>query len=110
MVSQMQDADASLKEFEDLCYHVGLAMITWQSVEDVHFKLFFKMLGAPKYEVASIVYYSTESFQGRHKMVSLMTSFFLQSKKDKTEWSNTTGGLQKEIKEANENRNKLAHY
>jgi hypothetical protein len=51
------------EEFKNLCYFMGLSLVMWQQVEEEHFRLFVKMLGAPQKEICSIVYYSTESFR-----------------------------------------------
>ena len=103
-------ASPELTEFEELAYHIGAALITWQHVEEAHFALFMKMLGAPQAEIGSVVYYSIESFKSRHRMVGRMAHYFLLEKADKIKWENNKGGLKKELKDANNNRNKLAHY
>jgi hypothetical protein len=60
--------------------------------------------------VSSVVYFSVESFEARRKMVGNMAHYFLTAKADKKAWSDENGGLQKALKDADENRNKLAHY
>ncbi|WP_315765486.1 MULTISPECIES: hypothetical protein [unclassified Bradyrhizobium] len=98
-------------ELDVLCHRIGLALVTWQDVEDAHFRMFFKLLGAPDYSVASLVYHHTESFEGRHTMVGRLIEHSLKGKpRLRKLWSNEKGGLQKDVKEANRNRNKLAHY
>jgi hypothetical protein len=37
--------------FSNLCYRIGLALVTWQRVEDVHFKIFLRMLNVPLSDV-----------------------------------------------------------
>ncbi len=104
---------SSPSEFEDLAYHIGTGLIIWQHVEVMHFALFMKMLGAPQAELASIVYYSTESFEGRHRMISKMVDLSLKDKAHKklrADWNSADGELQKDLKDGNDNRNKLAHY
>ena len=32
---------------KDIFHHIGVAVTTWQDVEEEHFKLLFKMLGTP---------------------------------------------------------------
>jgi hypothetical protein len=107
-------SDNMFEEFQNFCYHVGLALITWQDVEEAHFKLFFKLVGAPNEKIASLAYHSIESFENRHKMVDRMLVLFCKQNKHTGTamkfWSNAEGGLNKELKEANKNRNKLAHY
>jgi len=102
-----------LKDFQDFCYHIGLALVTWQDVEEAHFKLFFKLIGAPNAEIASLAYHAIESFTARHVMVGRMVdSFFKSTTQDEAvrkKWQNADG-LQKRLKDANLNRNKLAHY
>jgi hypothetical protein len=100
-------------EFRKLCEAIGFAMMTWQDIEAAHFRLFLKMLGAPKKEVCSAIYYSVESFDARHKMVGRMAHYFMQADSyapHRAVWSGVDGGLSKKVKDANENRNKLAHY
>ena len=36
------------EEFKDFCSLIGPALVIWQDEEEAHFKLFFKMIGAPK--------------------------------------------------------------
>jgi hypothetical protein len=106
-------AESELKDFQDFCYHIGLALVTWQDVEEAHFKLFFKLIGAPNGEIASLAYHSIEGFQQRHAMIGRMIdAFFKNTKQDevvKQTWGNADG-LQKRLKAANLDRNKLAHY
>jgi hypothetical protein len=95
--------------FHNLCYHIGLALVTWQRVEDVHFKLFLRMLNAPISDVSSVAYYSTESFEARHRMVDKMAQYYLAPryfKKQRKEWPE----IRDLLHAANLNRNKLAHY
>jgi cytochrome b561 len=73
----------------ETCYHIGLALVTWQHVENAHFKLFLRMLGVPLSGVSSVVYYSAENFESRHKMVSRMAVYFLEGRtfnKQRSEW------------------------
>jgi hypothetical protein len=106
----MPSSEGNDSEFLDLCRHIGLALVVWQEVEEAHFGLFVKMLGSDYNEVSAVVYFSVESFEARRKMVGNMAHYFLTAKADKTIWNDDKGGLQKELKDANENRNKLAHY
>jgi hypothetical protein len=108
----MADSE-KFEQFQEFCYHIGLALVTWQDVEEAHFKLFFKLIGAPNGEIASLAYHSLDSFQTRHVMVGRMIDlFFKNTTQDETVkrvWANVDG-LQKRLKDANLNRNKLAHY
>src|ERR1700687_749332 len=106
----MPSSEANDSEFLDLCRNIGLALVVWQEVEEAHFELFVKMLGSDYNEVSAVVYFSVESFEARRKMVGNMAHYFLTAKADKTIWNDDKGGLQKALKDANENRNKLAHY
>ena len=95
--------------FRELCYHIGLALTTWQRVEGSHFKLFLKLLNVPLSEVSSVAYYSTESFDARNTMLDRMAHYFLVPsifKKLRPEWQE----IHKLCKDGNLNRNKLAHY
>jgi hypothetical protein len=98
---------------------IGFALWTWQGVEKAHFKLYLRMLGAPQWEVCAAAYYSIESFAARHTMVWRMAHYFLQGDQYKSHLKQWEGvargkgkakGLYREIKYANDNRNKLAHY
>jgi hypothetical protein len=107
--TEPSDPRKELDDFSALCYHIGLALVTWQDVEDAHFKVFLQMLNVPLSDVSSVVYYSFESFEARRKMVSSMARYFLagrEFKKQRAYWQ----VLEKDLKDANENRNKLAHY
>ena len=101
-------------EFQDLCYHIGLALVTWQDVEEAHFKLFFKATGASDVDVASLVYHATESFVARHTMLGRVVDVFLQKTAQadilKRRWDDGVTGLKKLLKDAGLDRNKLAHY
>jgi hypothetical protein len=105
--------------FRDLCYHIGLALITWQRVEELHFHIFGRFLDVPLGQIASAAYHSTESFEARHTMLDRMAHYFLapvpellsrktarQYKELRIQWQ----ALHKLLKEANLNRNKLSHY
>jgi hypothetical protein len=106
----MPTSEGNDSEYLDLCLHIGLALVVWQEVEESHFGLFVKMLGSGYNDVSSVVYFSVESFEARRKMVGNMAHYFLTAKADKKAWSDENGGLQKALKDADENRNKLAHY
>jgi hypothetical protein len=66
------------EDFKSICSAIGSALILWQDVEDAHFRLFVKMLGAPREEICSAVYYSVQSFEARYKIVGRMAHFFLE--------------------------------
>ncbi len=105
-------ADESRDQFSALCQQIGMALVTWQEVENAHFRIFHRLLGEPQFSIASIVYHHTESFEARHKMVGLLIQHSLKDKEPalRKMWSNEKGGLQKDVRDANLNRNKLAHY
>jgi len=106
-------------DFNDLCYYIGLALVTWQRVEEVHFKIFCAFLGVPQSQIASAAYYSTESFAARNTMLNNMAQYFFRPlpellpgntlKKFKDLYSQWLK-LHKLLKDTNDNRNKLAHY
>jgi hypothetical protein len=105
----MVSSSPSRNDFADLCYHIGLALVTWQRVEDVHFKIFLKMLDVPLSNVSSVAYYNLEGFEARNTMLDRMAHYFLEPRRFKQQrivWQN----LHKRLKDANLNRNKLAHY
>ncbi len=107
------------ENFRELCYHIGLALVTWQRVEELHFHIFGRFLGVPLGQIASAAYHSTESFEARNTMLNNMAQYFLspipellprqtlkQFKELRVQWQ----ALHKLLKDANLNRNKLAHY
>jgi hypothetical protein len=99
--------------YTEMCKALGGALCNWQHVERAHFRLFLKMLNAPNWETCSAAYYSIESFEARHNMVGRVAYYFLKDDRYKSQrewWCGVGGGLQKEIKTANQNRNKIAHY
>ena len=106
-------------DFRELCYHIGLALVTWQRVEDLHFEIFGRFLGVPLGKITSVAYHSTESFNARNTMLDRMAYYFTRPIKELiprelareykaawVEWAN----LHKLLKDANLNRDKLAHY
>jgi hypothetical protein len=99
-----------MEVLKDFYSAIGEALVMWQRVEESHFRLYLELIRAEDKEVAAIPYFSIESFNGRHKMVGHMISVALGAKNQKKlriRWSNE---LQKTIKDANLDRNKLAHY
>jgi hypothetical protein len=108
----MTNEGAKPDEFDVLCRQIGLALITWQGVESAHFRIFFKLIGAPEYSLASIVYHQNESFDARHTMVGRLVQHSLKGQQPELLklWDDGKIGLYKNVKDANLNRNKLAHY
>jgi hypothetical protein len=49
----MSGQDNELRLFLEL---IGACLMKWQSVEDAHYILFLKMLGAPQEEICSVIY------------------------------------------------------
>lgn len=94
---------------KDIFYQIGRTLQVWQEVEEQHFKLFFLLLGTPNLEAASVAYYSNESFQVRHNIVTRLAEITIKGDMLPNEWNGPTG-LQKTVKDANGDRNKLAHY
>jgi hypothetical protein len=112
-MSESKSADEGEDDAGALFKAIGFALWTWQGVEKAHFKLYLRMLGAPQWEVCAAAYYSIESFAARNAMVWRMAHYFLQGNNYKShlkQWSGGGKGLYKELKDANDNRNKLAHY
>jgi hypothetical protein len=115
----VENESAPRNEFHDLCYHIGLALVTWQRVEELHFHIFGRFLGVPLSQITSAAYHSTESFDARNTMLDRMAHYFLSPIKEllprevnkhykelRIKWQ----VLHKLLKNANSNRNKLAHY
>jgi len=113
------EPDAIQNNFRELCYNIGLALVTWQRVEELHFHIFGRFLGVPLSQVTSAAYHSTESFDARNTMLDRMAHYLFQPIEElitpdlsrqyetiRAEWRT----LHKLLKDANLNRNKLAHY
>jgi hypothetical protein len=88
---------------------IGEALVMWQRVEEAHFKLYLELIRADG-EVAGIPYFINESFHNRRKMVGQMIPLALKARSQKTLRARWSDELQKAIKDANLDRNKLAHY
>lgn len=117
MVESEPDPESS--GLHELCLHIGFALIAWQRVEEVHFQIFCGFLGIPQSQIASAAYHSTESFAARNTMLDNMARYFLSpipellprpTLKKFKEMRGRWQTLHKLLKDANENRNKLAHY
>jgi hypothetical protein len=65
-------------DFRELCYNIGLALVIWQRVEELHFQLFGRFLGVPLSQITSAAYHSTESFDARNTMLDRMAQYFFQ--------------------------------
>jgi hypothetical protein len=92
--------------FNDLCMRMGMALAVWQQVEEQHYRLFLELLQVGEGDIPSVVYFSTESFDARRKMVSRMFQFSPADKPQRIEWNE----IEKQLKDFNDNRNKIAHY
>jgi hypothetical protein len=93
------------KDLPRLFQAMGVALTTFQGVEDAHYLLFLKMLGAPMEEVCSVIYFSPPSFEGRRVMVDRVAQHALEEKY-KNEWN----ALNKRLSKASEKRGRIAHY
>jgi len=85
---------------------MGLALTVWQNVEEQHYHLFLKLLGSQEGDISSVVYFSVESFEARRRMVSRMVHYYSTSKELRIAWNK----IEKQLKDHNESRNKIAHY
>ena len=85
---------------------MGIALSTWQNVEEQHYHLFLRFLGVSEGPIPSVVYFSVESFDARRNMVDRMARYFLSTSELNRKW----GELNKELKDANDARNSIAHY
>jgi hypothetical protein len=97
------------KEQSDLSYlmgFVGAALSQWQQVEDAHYLFFLKILGAPKPEVCSVIYFSPPTFESRRVMVDRVAQVTLTDREDKKAWTQLT----KRLGKGASHRGKLAHY
>jgi hypothetical protein len=85
---------------------VGAALTQWQQVEDAHYLFFLKILGAPKPEVCSVIYFSPPTFESRRVMVDRVAQVTITNQADKKIWKK----LNKRLEKAASHRGKLAHY
>jgi hypothetical protein len=102
----MAEDDETDKELSLLFQTMGIVLTRWQSVEDAHYLLFVKMLGAPKEEICSVLYFSPPSFESRRVMVDRVAHFFLQDAAHKREWKD----LNKRLETGASERGRIAHY
>jgi hypothetical protein len=93
-------------DLRDLCAFLGMALVTWQKVEDTHYLLFVKLIGAPKKEVCSILYFSPPSFESRRVLVDRLAQTIITDPKILKTWRK----LNKDLDTEGSNRGKLAHY
>ena len=90
----------------DLYGWMGAALTEWQRVEDAHYLFFLKILGAPKPEVCSVVYFSPPTFESRRVMVDRVAHYTIGEADHKKEWKK----LNKRLEKCASQRGKLAHY
>jgi hypothetical protein len=90
----------------DLFGWMGAALTEWQRVEDAHYLFFLKILGAPKPEVCSVIYFSPPTFESRRVMVDRVAHYTLTEVEHKKEWKK----LNKRLETCASQRGKLAHY
>jgi hypothetical protein len=90
----MSKKPASDEDLFTLMGWVGAALTQWQQVEDAHYLFFLKILGAPKPEVCSVIYFSPPTFESRRVMVDRVAHYTITGKEDKKTWnSEPIGGL-----------------
>jgi hypothetical protein len=94
------------QELSLLFQGMGMALTRWQGVEDAHYLLFLKMLGAPKEEICSVLYFSPPTFESRRVLVDRVAHYFLEDKAQKKEWSD----LNKRLGDRASERGRIAHY
>jgi hypothetical protein len=85
---------------------VGAALTQWQQVEDAHYLFFLKILGAPKPEVCSVIYFSPPTFESRRVMVDRVAQLTITGEDDKKIWKK----LNQRLDKAASHRGKLADY
>jgi len=93
-------------DLRDLCAFMGMGLVSWQHVEDAHYLLFVKLIGAPKQEVCSVLYFSPPSFESRRVLVDRLTQVVVSDEKILKTWSK----LNKDLGVHASNRGILAHY
>jgi hypothetical protein len=85
---------------------MGMGLVSWQKVEDTHYLLFVKLIGAPKQEVCSILYFSPPSFESRRVLVDRLVQVVITDAEILKTWSK----LNKDLGSHASNRGSLAHY
>jgi hypothetical protein len=102
----MSKKPASDDDLFNLMGWVGAALTQWQQVEDAHYLFFLKLLGSPKPEVCSVIYFSPPTFESRRVMVDRVAHYTITGKEDKKSWKE----LHKRLETSASQRGKLAHY
>jgi hypothetical protein len=102
----MSKKPASDEDLFTLMGWVGAALTQWQQVEDAHYLFFLKILGAPRPEVCSVIYFSPPTFESRRVMVDRVAHYTITGKEDKKAWKE----LHKRLETSASQRGKLAHY
>src|SRR5438105_1918125 len=92
--------------FEAVCSLMGQAMLTWQKVEDQTLALFLTLIQTPRREVASVIFFSVESFDARRNIINRIIQVSHLPSTRNSEWSDICA----ELKSANRQRNAIAHY
>src|SRR5438309_6132274 len=90
----------------DLYGWMGAALTEWQRVEDAHYLFFLKILGAPKEEVCSVLYFSPPSFESRRVMVDRVAQHALENSDHKKDWPK----ISKRLDAGASHRGRIAHY
>jgi hypothetical protein len=99
-------AQARRDATRELLTLMGLTLVTWQRIEDAHYLFFLKMLGAPKEEICSVLYFSPPSFESRRVMVDRVAHYFLEDKVHRKEWKE----INKELETCAAQRGRVSHY
>jgi hypothetical protein len=98
-----EDTDKDLSLLFQL---MGMALTTWQGVEDAHYLFFLKILGAPKEEICSVLYFSPPTFESRRVMADRVAEHALGKTEDKKEWPK----ISKRLETGASHRGRVAHY
>jgi hypothetical protein len=85
---------------------VGAALTEWQQVEDAHYLIFLKILGAPKPQVCSVIYFTPPTFESRRVMVDRVAQVTITDEDEKK----LRTKLNQRLDKAASHRGTLAHY
>jgi len=77
-------------DLRDLCAFMGMGLVSWQNVEDAHYLLFAKLIGAPKQEICSVLYFSPPSFESRRVLVDRLAQVGISDDEILRTWSKLT--------------------
>lgn len=101
----MSEPDERTGTYVHFMAHMGVALTSWASVEEAHFRVFREMMGGTKREICSVIYFGIPSFEGKRVLVDRVSNYYLADE-FRRDWSKLNADLQT----ASSQRGMLAHY